>query len=471
MNKKIVYYILIAIILHVNSSLHASWTNLFSKPSSSHQDFIDVMKSTKSQKAQNQEKFEYLNYLDNSDYTKTYQNTFYYIQDADMLLQESEKFWDEQIHHIINLLDTDASDIDNDEYNILVQACKIGENLQSYKLLEVFDTHYNILYSVIDNLATLNGQINPEIETLKNVTQSLLHGLYKHLSRTYRKKNSFEQFHEANNITTIKHSELEKKNRSAQRIYEKERIYSFFGSINSNLRNYHAIQNVRGEGNCGYRAFIASVCMNSVQKHDFAAIERFQELLNNNFIQLFIQYAGYANTQYKLSIPEKYERHINLKFTENEIESIQSSLINFLDTIKTYTETDQVKDLFNQHPEFDFFIIMFLRTLLADEFLKSEMNDQKIFAIYNRNEDDDATPEEQEQAYFSELLQWTTWIDDPEFKVLNKITGISINLVQQEATTNAHVVYETDTQPMYGSADILFCDNNHYKIIHPKIHS
>ncbi len=287
-----------------------------------------------------------------------------------------------------------------------------------------------------------------------------------------------------------------------QRLYPLVKVQDHIKTINNsgkrtiverNLRYYRTIHNVQGDGNCGYRAFLGSIFINCLDSHDFSGVQKLQTILQEQFIPLFTKYAGQQNHPYKLAVPTPNDLspHTELNYTPEQIQAIHQSMMQFLTDIQNYNSIDQIEELFNKHPKFDFFMIMFLRALIAEELSKKERETERMIAISTRFEDENKNetppvtnilqrmimflrtlitkevPNKDEILYFENLLQWKTWIDQPELAILNEITEININLIQKDASKNPLTSWPSKTY-QHSQADMLFVDNNHYQILRRK---
>ncbi|MDP3788351.1 MAG: hypothetical protein Q8Q60_03500 [Candidatus Chromulinivorax sp.] len=395
-----------------------------------------------------------------------------YLDNSDAALNESLHFWNHNEISIITLMDNNISNISANNYKILCNACKIGDKLQKCNHLEIFDTHYNILNVVAHQIRQIDGKNHPnQLNILKNKSTSYIQTLYANLPASYKSKQPlFEKFSsvETQKLASSIHKKLEPQTDKILRLYKPANITDCIQTIQdprlrnivqNNLQNYAIIQDVRGEGNCGYRAFLGSICMNDFDTKNFTGVETLQRLVQDKFVPLFTKYASNQNNEYKLSVPITGDESKNINFTQQEIQSIQQSMIQYLEDIKKYKSADEIEKLFNTHSEFDFYMIMFLRTLLSDEYSKEATTEEQITAKAMAMAEYDS-----EIDYFKNLLRWTSWVDNAELATLNKITGITINLIQEQAASNALTPLSTATAPN-GQADILFVDNNHYQIL------
>lgn len=446
--------------------LQASW---FFTPKANHPTTMTIS----TPQPESLQEFKYLNYLeddDDYDYEKIFKNTKIgrYFNETDEVVYTTEKFWEQNQNNIIALFNQEETNISDENYTILEEACRLGKQLEAYKLLEVFESQYNLLAACIDKLTFTENQS----ASLKKQAASLIESLYNNLPKNYRHQTAIQNFNQeqADVIATNRYRALEELQSSTKRIHNPTKVINGWYNPNKNIAHYAAISDVRGEGNCGYRAFLGSTLINSVIFQDFRAVQRLQKLIVDQFTNLFTKYATDNAHSYKLSVPNTFIHATQLDFTPEEIEAIRTSMLQKLNEITTYTSPDQVRKLFNEHQSFDFFMIMFLRTLLAEELLKPETYDLKVFALYNRMENENDSIDTYEPKYFTELLQWTTWIDDPELTVLANITGITINVIQKDAASNAHKKYIPKDQEPCGQADILFVHGNHYQILYPQTH-
>ncbi|MBV8660758.1 MAG: hypothetical protein JO129_01260 [Candidatus Dependentiae bacterium] len=395
-----------------------------------------------------------------------------YIGNDDILLQHAEKFWEKYKNRIVKLLEHQPSIISTRDYEMIQQACVLGKAMEQHYLLELFDTNYNVLNVIVGNIKSIQdgNKINNQtsLQQVKNDSQSFI----KSLLETHRNQQSFELelVNQEENITRLKHKLLETNNALLRRIAPNKSISDYLSSkdknikhtLKRNLQNYKSISDVRGEGNCGYRAFLGSVYMNGVALGNFEGVNQLQRITENQFTTLFSKYAGQNNNQLKLSVFDK-----QVELTSNEIESIKNSMIRKFETIKAARTFDDVARIFNDNVEFDFYMIMFLRTLISEEFLKDA--DLKYMAIMARS---DELRSEDETKYLNHQLAFRTWIDNAELTALNRATNIDISLINEDAISNSEVDIRSNQSNQVEQAlqaNISFsASEGHYKILHPK---
>lgn len=482
MNKKIIPTLFYCCIVIKTELMITSWSNIQAAMNNKHDEFaqqlqdnIDSRKIT-IKNPETPEEFQYLNYLDNEQITLTQssidQKKFIesYINNVDGLIQDTHDFWADHTNYIINLLELKEQSINSDGYEIISQACNLGNSLDTYQILELFDSHYNILDAVVQKITWRDHENiipQPELLKLQKTTQSLVSSLLEqeYIRKKYQHKqsqqNELKEITIQEHTTRLEHTLSEKNNASLHRIHKNESI----DRSNKNLKNYESISDVRGEGNCGYRAFLGSVCMNGIAFNNVQGIEQLQRLTENQFEPLFLKYAGENNHPLKLSVMET-----KLTLTLDTIKNIKSSLLRNIERIKVACTFDDVAEIFNTHTEFDFYMIMFLRTLISEKLLHNE-NLRNLAIITRGYELDTEFDTEKTQEYLNKQLEFGTWIDHPELQALNEATEIHIHLINEEAVFNhdVHFLHQSIETQEALRADILFSAGNHYKIIHPKI--
>lgn len=210
--------------------------------------------------------------------------------------------------------------------------------------------------------------------------------------------------------------------------------------INNNLADFNAVIDSRGDGNCGYRSFIISTYMNNPT----FAYNYFKKLLEDRFSELFIKYDETFTYQ--------------IKDNKNIIaQEILNYLLSTLQQMKKTTSKEELITLLNNETTFDYFIIMFIRYVLADYIQHHLTNQQSEFikALFEKNVNDFIS---------NTILKWKEELDYAQTDLLAHATGIQIHTIQQNATINSQV--KTNLKLILGHAYILFTDNpGHYQIL------
>lgn len=230
-------------------------------------------------------------------------------------------------------------------------------------------------------------------------------------------------------IETVDTYILKEKNRNLQNIMQ------------DNLKNFKAVIDSRGDGNCGYRSIIISTWMNNPT----FTYNYFKNLLENNFLQLF----------------QEFDQTFEYKIEANKAviaKEILSYLLSVLEQMKNTTSQDKLLTLLNNETTFDYFMIMFIRYMLAD-YIQNHATEELFEFIKIKDE-----KLSQKETELIKILQWKDELDNLETTLLADATSIQIHTVQQDAQINSQTI--TNLKHPLGHAYILFTDNpGHYKIL------
>lgn len=239
--------------------------------------------------------------------------------------------------------------------------------------------------------------------------------------------------------------------------------------IEHNLAPAQYIIDSRGDGNCGYRSFLGSIFINAHQSDNASLPVHLNQLLNEKYIPLF----------------EKYDR----QFSQNKHAAaavIQQYLSEQLEQLSQYTTLQDIHNHLNTECAFVYYMIMFLRYLIADQI--AQLNTDTITTIANHTDDfisehnqkifNEATEIERLLAdalqadntnlphYLQQIVTWKDELTLDQSRLLAQATGISLHTISQHNQYQPLAV--SHAEPEHGIATILYTDN-HYRIFVPKI--
>lgn len=206
-----------------------------------------------------------------------------------------------------------------------------------------------------------------------------------------------------------------------------------FEIMNNNLKDFNFVIDSRGDGNCGYRSVIISSYMDYPTKMN----NYFKELLEHRFVQLFMQ----------------YDR--NFEFENRDKQNIGililTYLLSVLESMKKYKTIDDFIKILNKEITFDYYMIMFMRYILADYITKNDPQ-ELLFS------------DDPKDKILKNTLTWRNELDHLETILLANATTIQIQTIQQDAQQNAIVITQ-NIKPV-GHAYILFTRSpGHYQIL------
>ena len=225
--------------------------------------------------------------------------------------------------------------------------------------------------------------------------------------------------------------------------------------IKNTLEPFQFIINSDGDGNCGYRAILASQYFNGLSNKNLYT--NLEQLIDTNFEPLF----------------KKYKDHHQFSITQLPL--LKHHLINVINDMKQATSINDIQKIINENSDFDEAMIMFERYLTVDYMEKSITPDEKISLLANHTDEINQMQEHlnskplNEEEKFKYVLQdfltWGQWAGDEALHFIAKAMGIHINSVTLENGAT-HNRVPTDKDPI-GTANILYL-GAHYQILVPK---
>lgn len=388
------------------------------------------------------------------------------LKKEDNLTQQAALFWNDFQNNVIAVLNNPDTEINIEDFKTAID---LGFDLEKINELEIFETQYNALLAAVHktierinnpigdymdptNLSILDTQILEEFIKIKRATKILLEIIDTRKNQNRVLKRAQEKAKKADQIIITSYERVPDLKDLSLRLRSTEPF---------NKDGYNFTSKILDDGNCGYRAFLSSIYVQTITSHpditrrNNQAIDRLQYLVANRFKDIFEMFGSSSISKTHFFMRDGWGNMQYINVNNDEIESIQLSLINQLEQIKSLRTISNLKDLLNRELGFDFYMIMLLRGLIADYMIKNE-DALEIAAI---------TREKDTIDYLQDLLRWKTWIDQPELQALNNITNIIIQVVNDSAPSNRQTLYN-DTPLPDGQANILFVNNNHYNIIH-----
>ena len=238
--------------------------------------------------------------------------------------------------------------------------------------------------------------------------------------------------------------------------------------IQKNTQPCRYIIDARGDGNCGYRAFIGSIFLNKAQFKNQQLIPHIQKLLDEKYVQLFIKY--------------------DQQFTSNKNAAaieIQKYLKEQLNILNNFESIEEVYTQLNKEYAFNYYMIMFLRYLIVQYI--NTLNISRINTMIHQRSDkisnkdnnifNSATEEEcllafaaiddniTLDAYKQKILTWKDELTLDQTKLLSTATNITIYTISESNPYQPLAITKNDQE--YGVATILYVEG-HYKMFIPK---
>ena len=288
---------------------------------------------------------------------------------------------------------------------------KITENNLNIMIMDLISQHTNM------EVQTVLAKIRQKL--IKDLILADIH--YKIFTSCYENA-SVNKIIE--NIETV--NQYIQKQKSSQQIIQ---------IIQNNLKKFEYIIDDLEDGNCGYRCILISAYMNNLQ----TSSNHFQNLLKNNFIRLFTKY----------DVTFQNQAISNKAIIANKI---LNYLLSVFEKIKHAESKENVRAIVNQERTFDYFMIMFLRYMLADYIANhTTIEEKEDIAAINRNQ-------------IQKVLQWKDELDELETIYLAKAINIQIQTIQETAHNKSTI--NTELPSPATDAYISFTDNpGHYKIL------
>lgn len=388
-------------------------------------------------------------------------------EQADEVTQQAVTFWQTFELPLLTILDNPHAFIDVDTEESFTIALDLGFQLANYNRLEIFATQYNALSTATNQLFTilqenLNLQEDPSDQSItdqenfmafqkfQTQAQLLLSMLENHqIKLTQQRQQSIAT---AIDTTNNQFSSISNFVDHARRLSP---------ARNFGTDGYRYTSAILGDGNCGYRAFLTSAYINSIEYQNYDAVQSLKNLVRQQFTPIFKSFAqGTSRTRFHIKRPF-LRTYQYIQLTDEEIEHIKIAMLNTLDQIQNLSSNRELLPILNNNPAFDFYMIMFIRGLIMQYMI--EHPEELMIATITAAAA--ATKEMSEEEYLQYLAEWTTWIDSPELAVLNRITGITIRIINHEAAMNRATVYQ-ESEIAVGHADLLFVNGNHYDTVH-----
>ncbi len=200
------------------------------------------------------------------------------------------------------------------------------------------------------------------------------------------------------------------------------------------LKNYKNIIDSKGDGNCGYRAVLASLYFNSI--HDKNIINHLQKLVEEHFDSLFTEFD-----------PQK---------TQQNRGQLQDKTIQTLHNIQAANTIEEIKEIIDNNEEFDRTMIMFERYLMVKTMNKESNHHLQAF-LY----------EDSEKIKPETFLQFGESLDQPSTALLAEALNIKITTEQKEPENPAQITLSKNPQ---AHAHILYIPG-HYQILIPQAYA
>ena len=365
------------------------------------------------------------------------------------LMQVALSFWNSNTKAVLNFIKDEKSSIQSTIHalSFIDEAIHLGQALQQSKILADFESQYLLAAIVLDKIALITNQLhnatdviqfNPEnILILKAQLTDLLDSL-----QLVKPTLQYSHLEVATNIAL---------QISQPQLAQTKKLYVALGSIqtidmyrlkpenktaHNYVTHYKFIIDSRDDGNSGYRTFLASTFMHAVDTHQTNTFEHIKNLIADKFLDLFMQYDQLFPQNIRSAVGH----------------AIKKYLVEQLKIIETCKNIEQVRQLWNDQPVFDFYMIKFLKYLIID-YVDKNTDIQTSMRCMHKKVDE----------YQKNIAPWGQEIEDLEYTILALATNISISVQDQ---THAHqTVCVHQATPEFGSSSVVYTQNaRHYQI-------
>lgn len=414
------------------------------------------------------------------------------------ILSSLALFWDKNLSTIERLVNFEATQITSETAQIIEQAITLAENNLDNALN--FEGNYSMLNFALSEIKIIDRKSNPYLKSLKERSLNLVNILSDLQAAKTAAKNAIDNTagagrHEkgaADSPETagfIQYAESQFYNpsfsREGQISFREIQSAQDYPDVNyphhskqekdiirKNLQPCKFIIDARGDGNCGYRAFLGSLFFNAISNQNKSIYASLDNLLQQNFIKLF----------------EKYNPA--LKSANVDASETLKYLLAQLNNLNQCKSIEDIRTLLNKEVAFDYYMIMFFRYLTVDY-----INNLNISLMTKMIEDRDKenAPEEFQQASETETMivdgiirdardnrkrpltiqeytrKFLTWGDEltlDQARILAQVTNIVIQILIESNPYQQLAICRPMNEPI-GIADILFV-GGHYRVFIPK---
>lgn len=348
-------------------------------------------------------------------------------QACNKLIEVASLFWNSNTKAVVNYIKNEHNSIQQtlQALSFMQEAIELGQALQQSKILKDFENQYLLAAIVIDKITLLTNQLNttdviqfnPEIIIcMKAQLTDILDSL-----NLMNKKFDYNYLEVATKVVLqISQPQLAHEKIINLPIRKTQTIGAYVQKSNDTnlketLQNYTSIITTQDDGNCGYRTLLASFLMQAVDAHDKKPIIYLEKLITDKFQPLFMDHDQLFPKKIKLSIAHTLQKH----------------LIKQLKKVATTKNIEQVKDMWNEDPVFDFYMIKFLRYLILNYIDEHKELSETMHFIYR----DFAQ-------YQKNICSWGYQITELELNILASAMQTTISIQDQNNTDQKLTIYQ-----------------------------
>lgn len=413
------------------------------------------------------------------------------------ILSSLALFWDKNLSTIERLVNFEATQITSETAQIIEQAITLAENNLDNALN--FEGNYSMLNFALSEIKIIDRKSNPYLKSLKERSLNLVNILSDLQAAKTAAKNAIDNTagagrHEKGGATAdspeaadfIQYAESRFYNpnvkREGQISFREIQSAQDYPDVNyphhaqkekdiirKNLQPCKFIIDARGDGNCGYRAFLGSLFFNALSSKNNGIYGSLDNLLKQNFISLF----------------EKYNPAANINASET-----LKYLLAQLNNLNQCKSIEEIRILLNKEVAFDYYMIMFFRYLTVDyinnlninlmrkmiddrdkdeaaeEFKQASENEIMIVEGIVRDARDNGKQPLTIQQYINKFLTWGDELTLDQARILAQVTNIVIHILIENNEYQQLAVCRSMNQSI-GTTDLLFV-GGHYRVFIPR---
>lgn len=369
------------------------------------------------------------------------------------LVHVALSFWNSNTKAVMSYIKDEKSSIQStlQALSFTQEAINLGQALQQSKFLADFENQYLLAAIVLDKIALMSSQLYGKTDAIQFnqehiiILKAQLTDLLDSLQLIKPKLQS-KPLEVATNIALqIAQPELAQTKKLYTALSPIQTIDLYLqkpeNKMNKNSMNmYKFIIDSRDDGNSRYRTVLASACMHAVDMHTKTGIDHLKKLVSDTFLNLFMKYDQLFPKNIKSSVGH----------------AVQKYLLGELKKIEQCKNIEQIRQLWNEEPLFDFYMIKFLKYCVLDYF-NDHIDLHATIMMQHKNI----------ETYQKDVTAWGKELTDLECTILAVTTNISISVQPQSGIHRSITLYQAT--PEISSSFIIASHNlQHYQIVVPK---
>jgi|GEM_PF-2444118 len=417
-------------------------------------------------------------------------------------------FWNENLPIINNIVKFNATKISNETAQIVEQAIQLGEDNIAISI--DFKDNYDLLSFALSGTQSIDTQPLNYLSQLQNQLSHLIK-LLEIEKQTNKSDNqpsgsgsavAFSQYEvhkkaSADDSSTMRalieyaenqfyNPEIPREVQIPFREIETSQVYldktcknfpqDRIKILHDNLAPTEYIIDARGDGNCGYRAFLGSLFFNAFLSKNNNIYPHIIRLLQEKFAILFDTYnpslhrltpaiiayliQTIKNLQKSKSIEEiRILLNNEIAFDSYMIMFFRYLIVDHINNFDTKLINEMIRDDNYPDPATDPNEYMIVSAILADKFDRSPAATQQLIHQYKTNN--------LFEIYKQKILSWGDLLTADQTIILARVTNITIERIIEHFKSDQPYALTYPLGQLIGTADILFV-GGHYRIFIPK---